>query len=257
MVRFKADDPGKWTEDDKDTNNEGHFEAAKPTISPVTIWIGVFPDSISATTAHNAAQVVLALLKDYQITDVDIKYRESLYTCKAGLPLFKPIKYSALDPLVDLVTPLTPALGLSISTKARPDVQGTMAVYLAEGGNRNRLLGLLCHHVLIGHKEGNINYVCHPSGPPRDVILLSKKALNNLMDTTTSRMQHHGKQIERWREELEETEESADALDAEEVKSLQNKLHSLLEEANKEVKALKVLYDLIQKEWTNIDKCAL
>ena len=41
-------------------------------VGPVTIWIGVFSESTSATAAHDAAQDVLALLKDYQITDVDI-----------------------------------------------------------------------------------------------------------------------------------------------------------------------------------------
>ncbi|KAJ3826032.1 hypothetical protein F5880DRAFT_154995 [Lentinula raphanica] len=53
-------------------------EVEEPSFSPVTIWIGVFPGSTTATAAHNAAQDVLALLKNYQITDVDVDFRESV-----------------------------------------------------------------------------------------------------------------------------------------------------------------------------------
>jgi hypothetical protein len=35
-------------------------------------WIGVFPKTTSAAVAHDAVQDVLALLKDYQITDINI-----------------------------------------------------------------------------------------------------------------------------------------------------------------------------------------
>ena len=52
----------------------------KPKLSPVTIWIGVFPETTTATAAHNAAQAILALLKDRGLTDVDVEFRVSYYT---------------------------------------------------------------------------------------------------------------------------------------------------------------------------------
>ena len=131
--------------------------------------------------AHDAAQDVLALLKDYQVTDVDVDFRESFYTREVGPQLLKPV--GDLDPLVDTVSPLTPSLGLRISTKARPDAQGTMALYLAEGGGSDRLLGLSYRHVLIGSKEANIDYIRHPSGSPKDVLLLGRRAFTNLVDS--------------------------------------------------------------------------
>ena len=70
-----------------------------------------------------------------------------------------------LDPLVDVVGPIAPALGLSISTQARLGVQGTMAIYLAEGSGSDELLGLTCRHVLISSKDTNVDYVYHPSRP--------------------------------------------------------------------------------------------
>ncbi|ETW86640.1 hypothetical protein HETIRDRAFT_447336 [Heterobasidion irregulare TC 32-1] len=139
VVRFKkvVEDEDVGDEDDE----EG--EATSSVVGPVTIWIGVSPDTISATAAHGAAQDVLALLKDYKITDVDIDFRESTYVREVGPRLHRPV--GDLDPLVDVVGPLTPALSLSISTKAR----------LA--------------------KDTNVDYVYHPSAPKRDVFLPGKK----------------------------------------------------------------------------------
>jgi hypothetical protein len=92
-------------------------DAEEPVVSPVTIWIGVFPRSTSATAAHGAAQDVLALLKDYQITDVDVDFRESFYTREVSPQLLKPV--NEMSPLADVVSPLTPALGLRISTRGQ------------------------------------------------------------------------------------------------------------------------------------------
>ena len=71
-------------EDEEGGESEEEGKARKPVSSPVTIWIGIFPESTSATAAHDAAQDVLALLKDYQITDLDIDFRESFYMREVG-----------------------------------------------------------------------------------------------------------------------------------------------------------------------------
>lgn len=98
----------------------------------------------------------LTLLKEYQITDVDFDFRKSFYMREVGPQLPDPV--GNLDPLEELVSPLPPALG-HISTKAMPNAQRKMALYLAEGGSSDRLLGLSRRHVLIGSKEANIDYV--------------------------------------------------------------------------------------------------
>ncbi|KIM36399.1 hypothetical protein M413DRAFT_13923 [Hebeloma cylindrosporum] len=164
VVRFKkvkVDEPledGKYTEGDldededtEDAEGEEKSKKRKPETCPVTIWIGVFPESTSATAAHDAAQAVLVLLKVYHITHEDVDFRESFYTREVGPRLHKPV--DTVNPLRDVVGPLTPALGLSLSTKSRPDAQGTMALYIAEGGGSDRLLGLSCHHVLIDSRR--------------------------------------------------------------------------------------------------------
>lgn len=123
--------------------------------------------------AHNVAQDVLALLKDHQTTDADIDFCESIYTHEVGPQLLKPV--GMVNPLIDIVSPLTPAISLHISTKARPNAQGMMALFFAKGGGSDRLLSLSCHHVLIRPKDANLDYVYHSSlGPPRDILLLGR-----------------------------------------------------------------------------------
>ncbi|KAI1787375.1 hypothetical protein LXA43DRAFT_1098305 [Ganoderma leucocontextum] len=258
VVRFKKVEVDEAPEDEDDAEGEEEGEAKKPDVGPVTIWIGVFPESTSATAAHDAAQDVLALLKDYQITDVDIDIRESFYTREVGPQLLKPV--DDLDPLADVVSALTPALGLRISTKARPGAQGTMALYLAEGGDSDRLLGLSCRHVLIGSKEANIGYVRHPGGPPKDVLLLGERAFTNLADSIKLRIGRHGIAAERWRnqiQEFEEREQGTNAVDVKKAKAYRIETQGLLDKAEKAIEALGVLLDQVNKGWKKLDNRVL
>ncbi|KAF9229957.1 hypothetical protein BU15DRAFT_23531, partial [Melanogaster broomeanus] len=184
VVHFRKLGVNEAPEDEEDV--EETIKAKKLVAGPVTIWIGIFPESTSATVAHDAAQDLLALLRDYQITDIDIDYRESFYAREASPQFLQPV--NVLNPLVDVVSSLTPALGLCISTKTQPNAHGTMALYLAEGGDSNNLLGLSCRHVLIGSKEANVDYILHPSAPSIDVLLLGKRAFTNLVDSIKIRI---------------------------------------------------------------------
>ena len=52
VVRFK----NVYEAPEDEDQDEETVEAKKPVVGPVTIWIGVFPESTSATAAHEAAQ---------------------------------------------------------------------------------------------------------------------------------------------------------------------------------------------------------
>ncbi|KZP25739.1 hypothetical protein FIBSPDRAFT_929153 [Athelia psychrophila] len=265
VVRFKnvgVDDEGDDDEeggDDEESEDEDEdadaepAAATKPVLSPVTIWIGVFPGSATATAAHGAAQSVLALLQKYQITDVDVAFRASIYTPDIGPPLLKPV--DDLDPLVDVVSPLTPALGLRISTRARPTAQGTMALYLAEGGGSDRLLGLSCRHVLIGSEEGNLDYSYHPGAPAKDVLLLGERAYADVVDSVKLAIGGHGIAAKRWKKQIERFTERQgnDAADAAKAEASRIKTEGLLAAAEAAVEALAGFLARVTKEWRTPD----
>jgi hypothetical protein len=91
-----------------------------------------------------------------------------------------------------------------------------MTVYIAEGGDSDRLLGLTCRHVLISSKDVNVDYVYHPNAPPRHVLLLGNRGFNNLVDFIKVRIDCHDITIERWKSpitEFEHREQGTDAAD--------------------------------------------
>lgn len=248
IVRFKKVRAGRAP----DSKEEGR--AREPAVSPVTIWIGVSPKSTSTAAAHGAAQGILALLKNHQITDIDIDFRESSYRCKAGPQLLEPADES--DPLADFISPLTPALSLCISTKARPNIEGTMALYLAEGGQSDRLLGLSCRHVLIkeAETETDTEHTHGPSGD--DVILLGDGALTKLTSSISEKIQQHPKVVEHLEKRIKwlmEREGGPDANDVEKAKGPRIKTQASLNEEKNTQKALQALLDQVNRDWNELD----
>jgi len=225
-------------------------------VGPVVIWIGIFPESgLSATDARNLSMVLLALLKDFGLTDIEIEFRDSNYIREVGPRLLPPV--NDLDPLVDVISPLTPALGLRISTMARPKSQGTMALYLAEGGDSERLLGLTCRHVLIGSAEANVDYASHPSGPRKNVIVLGTRAFDNVLDSIKLKIGRHGILAKRYREQIAEfqaSEGGSNTDDVEKARAYQIETERLLEKVEKAVLELGRLLDRVKKEWKELDK---
>jgi hypothetical protein len=78
LVRFGREEQ---TEDGRD----------KTVTSPVTIWVGVRPDSTNGDAAFDCAQDILRLLEGYGIDDVDVAYRESEAQPFAGPILYAPV----------------------------------------------------------------------------------------------------------------------------------------------------------------------
>lgn len=181
-------------------------------------------------------------------------FRESIYTRDVGPRLLRPV--DDLDPLVDVVSPLTPVLGLRISTRARTNAQGTMGLYLAEGGGSNRLLGLSCRHILIGPQEGNLDYSYHPNAPAKEVLLLGKRAYADVVDSIKLAVGGRGVSAKRWRKQIEgfkEREKGNDAADAAKAEASRIKTERLLDEAEKAMEELGRLLDRVNKEWKKID----
>lgn len=131
-----------------------------------------------------------------------------------------------------------------------------MALYLAEGGGSDRLLGLSCRHVLISSKESNIDYVCHPSRPPRDVVLLGRRAFTNLVDSIESKIRACGIELKLWRREienLEKREKGSNAVDVEKARADRIEVQGLVDDTEKTMEELEPLLKQVRWNWSRLD----
>ncbi|KAI0672614.1 hypothetical protein C8Q78DRAFT_1020432 [Trametes maxima] len=226
-------------------------DAGEEPIGPVTLWIGAYIDHTPPSLAYKAAQDVLVLLGGHGLTDIDVDFRGSVVTREIGPRLLRPV--SDLDPVVDVVGPLTPALGLRISTTARPNAQGTMSLYLDDGDGN--LLGLSCRHVLLGPNEGNLDYEYHPYAPAKNVVHLGKRAFTDLVDSIRLRIGRHGIAIRRWQNQIPgfvARENGTDALDAAKAAADRVKTEGLIQEAEQAVPALGALLYDVKTHWKKL-----
>jgi hypothetical protein len=110
--------------------------------TPVTIWVGVVPDTTTGEQAYNSSQDIIDLLKQYNITDVDVTYRESEVKFLSGPELFPPV--SDLDAPKDVIDSLSTPLSLPIAG-LKTKMQGTVGFYFRI---REDLYAVTARHVL-------------------------------------------------------------------------------------------------------------
>lgn len=120
--------------------------------TPATIWVGVLPDTTTGEQVYNSSRDILDLLKQYNITDVDVAYRESKVKFSGGPELFAPV--SDNDPLVEVIDSLSTPLSLSIAG-LKTEMQGTLGFYFRIGED---LYAVTARHVLFADNEANIEY---------------------------------------------------------------------------------------------------
>jgi len=82
----KDDDDDEDNKDDEDIEDDEDVDikvAPYRTVvtTPVTIWVGVLPDTLTGEEAFHSSNDILNLLKEHGIFDVDVAYRESVTNC--------------------------------------------------------------------------------------------------------------------------------------------------------------------------------
>ncbi|KZT27242.1 hypothetical protein NEOLEDRAFT_1131288 [Neolentinus lepideus HHB14362 ss-1] len=67
-------------EEDQDVEQDNTKVAPSGTviITPVTTWVGVFPNTLTGEVAFHSSNTILNLLKEHGIYDVEVAYRESV-----------------------------------------------------------------------------------------------------------------------------------------------------------------------------------
>jgi hypothetical protein len=164
LVRFSWVEEKEDVEEDEDVEeNEDveDIEGADITVAPygsiittpITIWIGVLPDTLTSEVAFHSSNDILDLLKQHGISDIDVAYRESVARGFGDSELFAPV--SNFDPLKAVVDPVTTALGLPIAGLKTLKCQGTMGFYFRVGKD---LYAVTARHILFPKDEGNNPY---------------------------------------------------------------------------------------------------
>ncbi|KAK0490808.1 hypothetical protein IW261DRAFT_42023 [Armillaria novae-zelandiae] len=100
--------------------------------------------------------------------------------------------------------------------------------------------------LLIGSKEANVEYVRHPSRPPKEVLLLGKRAFTNLTDSIKLRIGRHGIAAKRWWKQVQgfkEREKGTSAVDAGKAKATRIKTQALLDKA--------------ARRWMHLERCSI
>ncbi|KAI6040606.1 hypothetical protein EDC04DRAFT_2537846, partial [Pisolithus marmoratus] len=134
-----------------------------------------------------------------------------------------------------------------------PYAEGAMALYLTEGGDSTKLLALLCHHILLRSDD---NYICHPHGPHKDVVLLSLGAFTNLLNSINLMIKHNGvmdKYCMGIIELSKKREQGTNTVDVEEAKVEWIRAQKLLDKGKKVVEALQVLLHQVKKDWKKLN----
>lgn len=160
----------RWEEQNADVGS-------KIFTTPVTIWVGVLPDTLTSEVAFHSSHDILRPLKRHGISDIDVAYRESVVRPLTGPELLAPV--SDLHPLKDATDPITTALGLPIGGLKTPHMQGTLGFYFRVN---KALYGITARHVLFPVEEGNDSY-SYVAGPKKEVVLMGNKAFNDFLES--------------------------------------------------------------------------
>jgi hypothetical protein len=228
-------------------------------VGPVVIWIGVAPETLSGEDAHIAAQGCLDLLKEFETTDVEIEYRESIYTRSAGLELLKPVW--DFHPTAPVRGPLTPVLGLFIAAQNTPHIGGTGGLYLAEGGDSKNILLVTARHVLFPPNEGpDVNYAyTDTSAPRRKVLHLGNKAFKNLVKSIRTRVSHLAINADIYNRRIANLQlrEAGKYKGAEEATRQRKETQKSLDEANEAMEELFKFHEEVTNEWCRISQRTL
>ncbi|KAJ7755319.1 hypothetical protein DFH07DRAFT_868423 [Mycena maculata] len=115
---------------------------------PLHLWIGVEPGSLSSEDAQTAAEGCKGILAEAGFPDVEIAFREPIYSPSTGPKLLKH-SVSIVDPTADFRSPLIPALGVQIAPKKTPHFEGTGALYFRESIESDRAFLFTCRHVAL------------------------------------------------------------------------------------------------------------
>jgi hypothetical protein len=116
-------------------------EAGREDVTVLYLWIGVIHRALAFEAAENCKDI----LAREGFPDIEVAFRESVVTQSVGPKLlsFDP----SVDPVPEIRSPFTPALGIQIAPFKAARLEGTGAVYLRESSQSDCIFLLTAGHV--------------------------------------------------------------------------------------------------------------
>ena len=221
---------------------------------PLYLWVGVNPGSLSLKVAKAAAGGCKKILTAAQFPDIEIAFRESVFTRSAGVQLLNHVL--SVDPSADIRSPFTGALGVQIAPRNTPPFEGTGALYLCEGGQSNRVFLLTARHVpLPPSVHRNELYDPERTSQPRhEVLILGSKAYSDAIEDMMAKIGREFILVDLYKRELAALGEAVeDATVAEARQELEGKLAKV----EKTIAAVDVFHGDITKHWSAVSQRVL
>ncbi len=236
-----------------------HGEDGEETLGPVVIWVGVYPHSTSADTAHQVSQSILALLEKNGVQDVEVEWHESVLWKAAGPALLRVVRTN--NPTVHVRRHLTVVLGMPIASAEREDedAQGSVGFFFHETRDKNgdpstKVLGVSNRHVLREKIKGT--YEFKGAGAPRQLVRLNGlRRFQRGLDDIKVAISERGMLADLYTREiiaLEAKGTSEDEEDAKEDAKELRKTRQNLDEQKEAIASLETFYQDIMAQWGDI-----
>ncbi|TFK48876.1 hypothetical protein OE88DRAFT_1737634 [Heliocybe sulcata] len=113
--------------------------------STAIAWIGVEVGALGFEEGSAVAGKCRAFVDGYGVQDYHVEIRESRVVRQAGNRFLDPVPFS--DPTFTACDAYTATLGIPISSKNRPWVEGTAGLFISAGGDDEKVYSITARHV--------------------------------------------------------------------------------------------------------------
>lgn len=244
-VRYSSIDPARFL-----TYGEDDVK----TLSPVVIWIGVYPNFFSLDIAKKVSEDILALLVKNGVNGAVVEWREAAPSKLAGPPLMRVVGNS--DATAHVRRIFTPALNVPLAAREREedDAQGSLTLYFHEGKDKHgnasdKVLGVSNCHVL--RKNTTVDYVFRGSDAPKQYVRVNgTRSFQQGLNEIRAAIGDHGIRADLHAREIVDLKEKKDQ-DEEYEKELSQHEEDLRKQ-QEAIARLSTFYDEVKNHWSDI-----
>ncbi|KAG8859821.1 hypothetical protein FRC20_011778 [Serendipita sp. 405] len=226
--------------------------AGRTTFSPLLIWIGVEPASLTYELANTVAEAISFFLTLSGFSGFEIGFRESVVTRSARMLPFDPFN----DTIAKFRKPFTPTLGLAIAPFNTTEFEGTGALYFRESKDSKRVILLTCAHVTRPPPAfpSNTGLAHKTSSYPREyVVALGESGYNSALKSMMDAIDDQGDFIKVWKSVLRRLGDRQEGESAKMTAKRDEHL-ALVQKARETIDEINHFHDEILRQWAEPDQ---